>query len=128
MRERKNRQGIAIAEFAIVMALLLVPILAGVWDISHFIDINHILTRAAREGVVMASRGDDPTLTVKSYVESAGLLPENLTVEITQTDDQPGMGQEVKVLLNYNFDGYTVLPWENIMPTGISTVAYAKME
>ena len=128
MPNRDNRQGIAIMEFAITMALLLVPIMAGVWDISNFIDINHVLTRAAREGVIMASRGDDPTERVKSYAESAGLTPEDITVTVTLGEDQPGMGQEVEVLLHYDFSGCTILPWDNFIPNGITTAAYAKME
>ena len=128
MGRRESKHGIAIAEFAITMALLLVPIMAGVWDVSNFIDINHVLTRAAREGVIIASRGDDPTQAVKDYSESAGLHPEDITVIVNLGEEQPGMGQEVELVLNYNFSGYTILPWDNFMPNGISTVAYAKME
>jgi len=128
MRTRENRQGVAIVEFALTMALLLIPIMAGVWDVSNFIDINQILTRAAREGVVMASRGDDPTQTVLDYAEAAGLMTENITVTVTEGEEQPGLGQEVKLVLNYNLDGYTVLPWENIMPNEINSTAYAMME
>jgi len=128
MRSRDNRKGVAVAEFAMAMALLLIPIMAGVWDISNFIDINQVVTRAAREGIVMASRGDNPTETIKSYVESGGLSPENITVTITMGEEQPGLGQEVKLVINYNFDGYTILPWEKIEFSGISATAYAKME
>lgn len=128
---RKNdtqKQGIAVVEFALVLAMLMVPLMAGVWDVSKFIDINQILTRAAREAVLTASRGDDPTSMVNDYVEAAGLIPGNLTVTIEHGPDEEILGQEVRVLLAYDFTGYTVFPWEDIMPEGITTAASAKME
>lgn len=124
----RQRNGVAIAEFAIVLALLLVPIMASVWDVSKFIDINQILTRAAREGVVTASRGDDPTSQIQQYVAAAGLMPSNLTVSTEYGPEEPGFGQEVGVVLAYDFSGYTIFPWEDFIPGGISTAAYAKME
>lgn len=123
-----QKQGIAVVEFAFVLALLMVPLMAGVWDISKFIDINQVLTRAAREGVVMASRGDDPTPSVQEYVEAAGLLSSHLTVTVEHGAESPGMGQEVGVKLAYDFSGYTIFPWEDFMPQGLTTAAYAKME
>jgi len=127
-RNDTDRQGVAIVEFALVLALLLVPIMAGVWDISKFIDINQILTRAAREGIVSASRGDDPTQMIADYIESAGLDPSDLSVTIEHGPEEPGLGQEVCVSLAYDFAQYTVFPWEDFMPGGITTDAYAKME
>lgn len=126
-RDRKRR-GSATIEFALVIPLILVPLFAGVWDISKFIDINQILTRAAREGVVTASRGDDPTERILSYIESSGLIPTNLTVTVEHGAEQPVLGQEVGVILAYDFAGYTIFPWEEFMPGGLSTAAYAKME
>lgn len=128
MRKTESRQGIALFEFAMITALLLVPLLAGVWDISRFIDINQIMTRAAREAVVTASRGDDPTSTIKDYVDSAGLNPEHLNITIEYGPKEQTLGQEVAVKLAYTFTGYTIFPWEDFMPNGITTSAYAKME
>lgn len=127
-KDNTQRQGIAIVEFALIMAILMVPLLAGVWDVSKFIDINQILTRAAREGVVTASRGDDPTSRVQDYVQSAGLIPANLIITVEHGADDPHLGQEVSVRLAYDFTGYTIFPWEDIIPQGITTTAYAKME
>jgi len=123
-----NKQGVAVIEFAIVFALLMVPLMAGVWDISKFIDIDQILTRAAREGVVAASRGDDPTVMIQEQIQAAGLMPENLNVSVEVGNKEPIVGQEVRVYLAYNFSGYTIFPWEEFMPNGITTAASAKME
>ncbi|MGE4424238.1 MAG: TadE/TadG family type IV pilus assembly protein [Pseudodesulfovibrio sp.] len=128
---RKNtdsRRGSAIIEFALLMSLLLVPLLAGIWDAAKMIDMNQILTRAAREGVIMASRGDDPAETVRAYVASEGLATDNLTVSVEVGPEDRELGQEVSVSLNYNFADSTVYPWENLMPGGMTTVARAKME
>lgn len=123
-----NRQGIAVIEFALVFALLMVPLMAGVWDISKFIDIDQILTRAARDGVVAASRGDDPTAMIQEQIEAAGLMPANLDVTVEHGAKEPVLGQEVRVYLAYDFSGYTIFPWEDFMPSGITTAASAKME
>ncbi|QGY40647.1 hypothetical protein GM415_11105 [Pseudodesulfovibrio cashew] len=123
-----KRQGVAVIEFALIMGLLMVPLMAGVWDVSKFIDINQILTRAAREGVVTASRGDDPTAMVQDYVAQAGLSAAHLTVTVDHGAEVQTLGQEVIVKLAYDFTGETIFPWEDVMPGGVSTSASAKME
>lgn len=128
---RKNndgRSGSAVIEFALLMSLLLVPLLAGIWDAAKMIDMNQILTRAAREGVIMASRGDDPAETVRAYVASEGLPADNLTVSVEVGPEDRELGREVSVFLHYNFADSTVYPWENLVTGGLTTVARAKME
>lgn len=127
-KNTQNKNGSTIVEFALLISLLLLPLLAGIWDASKLIDMNQVLTRAAREGVVMASRGDDPISNVISYVESAGYVADNLTVSVQVGADDPDFGQEVAVTLSYNFAESTVYPWDNLLPGGLSAVAYAKME
>lgn len=128
---RKNgehRRGSAVMEFALLIPLLLIPLLAGMWDVSTLIDMNQILTRAAREGAVMASRGDDPVTTVKSYVETEGLASDNLTVDVEIGQPDPVLGREVAVSLTYSFADATVYPWQELMPGGLRASARAKME
>lgn len=127
-KNHENRHGSAAIEFALLMALLLAPLLAGIWDAAKMIDMNQILTRAAREGVILASRGDDPAETVRAYVAAEGLSTDNLTVTVEVGDDDRQLGQEVSVFLNYNFADSTVYPWQDLMPGGMTTVARAKME
>jgi hypothetical protein len=128
---RKNDQtknGSAVIEFALLMSMLLIPLLAGVWDAARLIDMNQVLTRAAREGVVLASRGDDPVTRVLDYVRAEGLTTDNLTVTVEHGVEEPGFGQEVSIALSYNFTDSTVYPWERLLPNGMGVVAYAKME
>ncbi|WP_319542434.1 TadE family protein [uncultured Pseudodesulfovibrio sp.] len=123
-----NKQGAMALEFAILMSLLLIPLFSGMWDASQLIDINQILTRAAREGVVMASRGDDPVEQVQAFIESAGLESNKLVVNVELGQEDPELGQEVAVKLNYSLSGSTMLPWDELLPSGISIAAYAKVE
>ncbi|MBG0790010.1 MAG: pilus assembly protein [Desulfovibrionaceae bacterium] len=123
-----TRNGSVIVEFALLMAVLLVPLLAGIWDTARLIDMNQVLTRAAREGVVLASRGDDPAPRVLDYVRSEGLSSDNLTVTVQHGPEEPGYGQEVSVTLSYDFTDGMVYPWNGLLPGGLSASAYAKME
>lgn len=127
-RRTDTRRGVAAIEFSMLIALVMVPLMAGVWDISKFIDIDHVLTRAAREAVVLASRGQDPTETVKAYVASAGLHDEDLVITVTEAPMGESMGTEVRVDLAYDFSGYTIFPWEDFMPGGMMVDATAKKE
>ncbi|MGE4191837.1 MAG: TadE/TadG family type IV pilus assembly protein [Pseudodesulfovibrio sp.] len=124
----EHRRGSAVMEFALLIPLLLIPLLTGMWDVSTMIDMNQILTRAAREGAVMASRGDDPVSAVKSYVETEGLVTDNLTVDVELGQPDPVLGQEVAVSLTYNFADATVYPWQELLPGGLRASARAKME
>ncbi len=129
MRKNDNsRQGIAIAEFALILPLLLVPLLAGAWDVSKMIDINQVLTRAAREGVVMASRGNDPSSRVQEYIEAVGLSATNLTVTVEHGAEDELLGQEVRVHLAYDFSDDTFFPWDDFLSERITSAASAKME
>ena len=117
---RKNNQtknGSVAAEFALLISLLLVPLLAGIWDAFRLIDMNQVLTRAAREGVVMASRGDDPVARVLDYIRTEGLVTDNLTVTVQHGPEEPGFGQEVSVSLSYSFAEGTVYSWNSFLPT-----------
>lgn len=124
----KNKQGSLLVEFALLIPMVLIPLMVGIWDVSTFIDINQVLTRAARDGVVMASRGSDPTYPVQQYIETAGLSAENLTVTVAEKEEAAGYGQEISITLNYDLSGITVLPWSDFLPDGVTSIAYAKME
>lgn len=129
MRQNNHtRTGSVAVEFALFMAVLLVPLLAGVWDAATLIDMNQVLTRAAREGVVLASRGDDPSPRVIDYVRTEGLTADNLTVVVQHGPEESGFGREVTVTVQYDFADSTVYPWATLLPAGMSAAAHAKME
>ena len=128
MRNRDTRQGVAVAEFAIIMALIIFPLMAGLWDFSQLIEVNHVLTRSAREGVVLASRGSDAVEPVKATVRAAGFSDENLSVAVAEGADQPDLGREVRIDLAYNVAGMTFFSWDWVIGDTIRVQASAKME
>ena len=75
-------RGSVTSEFALAMALFLVPFLAGTFDVAKYLDIGNIMNHAAREGVVAA----------------------------------------------YAFEGYSIFPWQEYMPGGITASATARRE
>lgn len=52
-----RRAGVATVEAAVVLALLLVPVLLGVWEIGRLIYVQQVVTNSAREGARLAAQG-----------------------------------------------------------------------
>lgn len=52
-----RRAGVATVEAAVVLALLLVPVLLGVWEVGRLIYCQQVVTNAAREGARLAAQG-----------------------------------------------------------------------
>lgn len=128
MRNNDTRRGVAVAEFALIMSLIFFPLLAGVWDFSQLIEVNDILTRSAREGVVLASRGSDVVEPVRATVQAAGLSDTNLTVSVAEGADVPDIGREITVALSYDVSGMTFFSWGWLLGDTLSVQASAKME
>lgn len=53
----RRRSGAAAVEFAFVMSFVLTPILIGVWEMGRAIQVQQIVTNAAREGARLAAQG-----------------------------------------------------------------------
>ncbi|MDD3312716.1 TadE family protein [Pseudodesulfovibrio sp.] len=128
MRDTQSRQGMAVAEFALVMALILLPLLAGVVDFSRLMEVRDALTHSARDGVVLASRGAEVNPAVEASVAAAGLSDEKLTITVSTGADQPGLGQEVTVALAYDLTGMTLFSWNWLIGDVMRVQACAKME
>ena len=109
---RKKESGLAILEFAASLVFL-VPLLVGVVDFSMYLRAGHALSRAAREGTILAARGTDPGPTVLNCLQSAGLDPDKATVLVTDT---AVIGSETTVRVRYDLTGHVVLPWESVLP------------
>lgn len=120
--------GSSVLEFAMVVTFILTPLMAGVLDISRLITIDNILTRAAREGVVVASRGEDVVGPVRRMIEGAGLSMESTQLNVSVGGDRPDLGRQVTVQLAYSIDSETLFPWKDIMPEGLVSRARARME
>ena len=56
-QNRRHRSGAATVELAMVMTFLMVPLLIGVWEMGRAVQVQQIVTNAAREGARLASQG-----------------------------------------------------------------------
>jgi Flp pilus assembly protein TadG len=66
---REGRRGAAAVEMA-VAAILLAPLLIGIWDFGRMIEVQQLLANAAREGGRQASTGNVNTAGVQQVVAS----------------------------------------------------------
>jgi Flp pilus assembly protein TadG len=89
LRSRKHhapRRGVAAVEFAAVLPIIL-TLLVGIWEVGRLIEIQQIMTNAAREGARQASTGQLSTAQCKTVVTDAmkvaGLPTSNVTVTVT---------------------------------------------
>jgi Flp pilus assembly protein TadG len=85
-RKPQPRRGAAAVEFALLSPLI-IALLLGVWEVGRLIQVNQILSNAAREGGRQASTGlltDAQVQTaVLQYLQRAGLPTANATVTVT---------------------------------------------
>ena len=82
----RARGGVAAVEFALVLPLIL-SLLLGVWEVGRLIQVNQILSNAAREGGRQASTGllsnSEVQTAVTQYLDRAGLPTSHATVTVT---------------------------------------------
>jgi Flp pilus assembly protein TadG len=56
-RRARAREGVAAVEVAVVATFLLVPLLIGVWEVGRMVQVQQIVSNAAREGARVAAQG-----------------------------------------------------------------------
>jgi Flp pilus assembly protein TadG len=85
-RHPRGRHGVAAVEFAFALPLLLV-ILAGIWEVGAIVEVQQILSNAARVGGRQASTGLNTSPQVQQavtqYLQAAGLRTGNVNVTVT---------------------------------------------
>ena len=106
----RDRRGVAIIEFAIILPLLLL-IVIGTMEFARAINIKQVVVNSAREGArVVAlppgsqSNEDLVRSRIDDYLTSNGLDLSLRTVTITGIDGAPGTIGEVTVTYQYTFD------------------------
>ena len=82
----KLRQGTAAVEFSVVLVFLM-PLLIGLWEVGRLVEVEQLLTNAAREGARQASTGNVNTAGVQQVVVNyltvngiSGVTASNVTV------------------------------------------------
>ena len=75
---RPFRPGVAAVEFGLVTMLFIVPLLIGVWEVGRLVQVQQIVSNAAREGARLAAQAytikSDGTVT-QIYKDSSGGTP-----------------------------------------------------
>jgi Flp pilus assembly protein TadG len=91
-----RRHGIAIVEFAVVMAFLIPLLLFGLWEVGRLVEVSQVLNNAAREGARQAATGQPDksqvTAVIMQYLQNEGLPTTHANVTI----DNLGKPQQAK--------------------------------
>lgn len=110
-RSARRQVGSLSVEVALLVAFVLTPMLVGVVDFGQILLAQAVVTRAAREGALAASRNQDATQAVNRYMQDAG-YDTGLT---TVTTSGPGLsGAPVTVSVRYDTTGMVIIPWKSI--------------
>jgi len=112
VRRLRDRRGVAIVEFALVVPLLLL-IVVGTLEFARAFNIYQVVVNSAREGarIVALPPGSQSNETlvrdrIDDYLESNALDLAYRTVEINGIDGAPGTVGEVIVSYDYTFAVY----------------------
>ena len=126
----RDKKGNASVEFAMLLALVLLPLLIGVMDMADAIVKKHVLVAAVKEGAVAASKGGDPVQTVQDYLVNAGMDTAELVVDPPAYYPAYSMGSEVTVTARLTLTDFVVVPWDEYFPnvTELNAQAVRRVE
>lgn len=112
-RRLRRQAGALSVEVALLFAFVLAPMLAGVVDFGQILLAQAMVTRAARQGALAASRDQDATQAVTRYLESAGYDTARMSVTTTGTGVS---GTPITVSVRYDTSGMVIIPWGSMSP------------
>src|SRR5262249_8726464 len=79
--QQQRRRGAAAVELALVLPLIII-LLTGIWEVGRMVEVQQILSNAAREGARQASTGQitnaDVEQVVVQYLNVAGIPTANI--------------------------------------------------
>ena len=81
--KQQGRRGVAAVELAVILPVL-VLFIVGVWEVGRMVEVQQLLTNAAREGGRQASIGNVDTQGVKDAVKR--YLKQNGLTTVTDSD------------------------------------------
>ena len=108
----RTRRGTASVELAVVLPLL-VALLAGIWEVGRLVQVQQVLTNAAREGcrtaVLEGSTTTDVNNTVSNYLTGSGISgAPNPTV--SPDPSTATVGTSITVTVSVPFNNVSWLP------------------
>lgn len=108
-----RQRGALTVELALLLAFVLMPMLVGVVDFGQILLAQAVVTRAAREGALAASRNQDIDAAVNQYLQTAGY---DLGLTSVTTLGDRTSGTPVTVNVGYDTSRMLIIPWQNISP------------
>lgn len=104
-----RRAGVATVEAAVVLALLLVPVIIGVWEVGRLVYAQQVVTNAAREGARLAAQGRVVNLLGTPTEISFNSGTPNIKDTVYQAIVTGGLGGIAKtdVTILFGFEGET---------------------
>ncbi len=105
----RRRPGAATAEMAVVMSLVMVPLMIGVWEMGRVVQVQQIVSNAAREGARLAAQGNT--------INQTG-TPTQIVTQIapaSNTNKQPNV--KAQVVQSLYGAGLTNLAWSDVTVT-----------
>lgn len=111
MKHKRDRQGAAAVEFAIIAPLLFMLLLAFI-ELSRGFMVQQVLTNAsrvgARQAITVGATQSETSSAVQSYTSSMGLT--GSTITITPNPSTASSGDEVTVTVSIPYASVTWLP------------------
>src|SRR4051812_10728900 len=74
-RRTPARRGVAAVEFAFVTMLFVVPLILGVWEVGRLIQVQQIVSNAAREGARMAAQASTMQNGIPNQIKVTASTP-----------------------------------------------------
>lgn len=106
---RRAGYGVVFAEFNICMLFILIPLLAGIWEVGRAVQVQQIVATSAREGARLAAQGRTIDINgAQTDIRAAILPPANLT-------SQPNV--KAAVMQSLAGSGLTGLTWADVVVT-----------
>ncbi len=103
---RRAGYGVVFAEFAIFMSLLLIPLMAGTWEVGRAVQVQQMVATAAREGARLASQGRTIGSTGTQVEIRASIPP------ASNTGNLPNV--KAAVMQSLAGSGLTALKWNDV--------------
>ncbi len=101
----RRRSGAAAVEFAIVLALIMMPLLTGLWEVGRLVQVQQIVSNAAREGARLAAQA----LTINSTG-----APTQIVTAVPPPNTTATPNVKAAVVQSLRGAGLTNLAWSDV--------------
>jgi Flp pilus assembly protein TadG len=125
---RRARNGQALAEFALVIPIVLLMFM-GIFDLGRMIFAYNDISNAAREGARKAIVNQDPTaIRNEALAATTGLAPSDVTVTPTNCTAPVKIGCMISVKVDYLWKPLTPIIGNIVGPISLSATTAMPVE